>query len=282
MDNDLLGFVKKKDFLVCVDSDGCAMDTMDIKHIKCFGPCMVSQWQLEQWEEEILARWNEINLYTMTRGINRFKGLAIALSEISEKYCLIEDIATLVSWVDNSSELSNDALKRSIEQYPESVSLKKALAWSVAVNKAITDLPDESKLPFEKVKEALSFAHERADVAIVSSANPDAVIEEWERFGLLEHTDIVLAQNAGNKAFCIGELLKKGYRKDRVVMCGDAPGDLQAAQTNGVFYYPILVKREKESWEEFISCAFENLLNEKYGGEYEKQKTVDFLENLGG
>lgn len=31
-------YVKKKDFLICVDSDGCAMDTMDIKHIKCFGP----------------------------------------------------------------------------------------------------------------------------------------------------------------------------------------------------------------------------------------------------
>ena len=25
-------FNKNKDFLVCVDSDGCAMDTMDIKH----------------------------------------------------------------------------------------------------------------------------------------------------------------------------------------------------------------------------------------------------------
>ena len=34
-------FQKQKDFLVCVDSDGCAMDTMDIKHFRCFGPCMV-------------------------------------------------------------------------------------------------------------------------------------------------------------------------------------------------------------------------------------------------
>ena len=24
--------MKKKEYLVCVDSDGCAMDTMDVKH----------------------------------------------------------------------------------------------------------------------------------------------------------------------------------------------------------------------------------------------------------
>ena len=66
-------FKRKHDFLVCVDSDGCAMDTMDIKHIRCFGPCMVAEWGLSEWEEPILARWNDINLYSMTRGINRFK-----------------------------------------------------------------------------------------------------------------------------------------------------------------------------------------------------------------
>jgi len=282
MVNDLTGYRKQKEFLVCVDSDGCAMDTMDIKHIRCFGPCMVAEWQLEKWENEILARWNDINLYTMTRGINRFKGLSMALGEINAQYTPIEDLSTLTQWVKSSKELSNDALKRAIEQHPQSLSLRKALAWSVAVNKAITALPDESKVPFEMVKEALDFAHERADVAIVSSANLDAVLEEWERFGLLEHTDIVLAQNAGSKAFCIGELLKKGYKPDHVVMCGDAPGDLQAARANGVYYYPILVRRERQSWEEFISCAFDRLLNENYGGEYEKQKEFDFLENLGG
>lgn len=33
---ELKDFAKRKDYLVCVDSDGCAMDTMDIKHFKCF------------------------------------------------------------------------------------------------------------------------------------------------------------------------------------------------------------------------------------------------------
>lgn len=75
-------FHRKKEFLVCVDSDGCAMNSMDVKHIQCFGPCMVEEWGLDRWREPILERWNEINLYRMTRGINRFKGLAKALREI--------------------------------------------------------------------------------------------------------------------------------------------------------------------------------------------------------
>ena len=274
-------FTKQKDWLVCVDSDGCAMDTMDVKHIRCFGPCMVEEWGLQAYEKPILARWNDINLYTLTRGINRFKGLAIALKEINEKYTPIQDLATLISWSETAKELSNAALQQAIEQSPNSISLKKALSWSLKVNAAITHLPEEEKLPFAKAKEGLAYAHERADVAVVSSANLDAVLEEWGKHGLIEHVDVVLAQNAGSKAFCIAELLKKGYDKDKVVMCGDAPGDMQAAEKNGVYYYPILVKKEKESWEEFIAQGFNRLVNGSYEGEYQQAKKEAFLNNLG-
>lgn len=281
MANDLTTYKKQKDYLICVDSDGCAMDTMDVKHFRCFGPCMVDQWGLHAWRDAILSRWNDINLYTMTRGINRFKGLAMALEEIDAQYTAIEDLDTLLHWAETSPELSNGALAQAIEAQPESVSLKKALAWSKAVNESITRLPDELKLPFPLCKEALAFAHERADVAIVSSANLGAVLEEWAHYGLLEHTDIVLAQNAGSKAYCIAELLKKGYAPDHVLMCGDAPGDMDAAQKNGVFYYPILVRHEKESWEEFIETAFDKLLGGTYAGAYQQKKNAAFKKNLG-
>ncbi|MDE7046296.1 MAG: HAD family hydrolase, partial [Acetatifactor sp.] len=148
-------YKKRKDFLVCVDSDGCAMDTMDIKHIRCFGPCMVAEWGLEEWKDEILSRWNDINLYTMTRGINRYKGLSIALTEINEKYTALEDLDTLTRWVDESPELSNGALEKAIAAN-DSISLKKALSWSKAVNASINQLPDKEKLPFEGVRQALA------------------------------------------------------------------------------------------------------------------------------
>ena len=272
-------FEKSKDYLVCVDSDGCAMDTMDIKHFNCFGPCMVDEWSLSEWRGEILERWNEINLYTITRGINRFKGLAMALAEINDKYTKIEGINDLVDWADNAPELSNNALKLLIDENPGKTVFKKALSWSIAVNESINRLPDDAKIPFPLAKEALEFAHKYADVAIVSSANLDAVLEEWEKHGLLDQVDVVMSQNDGSKAFCINQLMKKGYNNIKVVMCGDAPGDLAAAEKNGVFFYPILVRREKESWQEFMSTAMAKLLDGSYD-EYNEAKKSEFYNNL--
>lgn len=273
-------FKKTKDFLVCVDSDGCAMDTMDIKHIKCFGPCMVEVWQLQKWEKEILKRWNEINLYTLTRGINRFKGLSLALSEINKQYRAIDGINDLIYWSENADELSNTSLKKEIKNAPEKEIFKLALKWSENVNEAIKKLPQSEIKPFPLVKEALKLAHEKADVAIVSSANLGAVLDEWEKHGLLEHTDIVLTQNVGSKAFCISELLKKGYDNKKVVMCGDAPGDLKAAESNKIYYFPILVKNEEKSWQDFINQGFSHLLDGSYK-EYEIIIKRDFYKNLG-
>lgn len=272
-------FVKRKDFLICVDSDGCAMDTMDIKHIRCFGPCMLDEWNLHNWETPILTRWNDINLYTMTRGINRFKGLAKMLREIHEGYTEIEGIEELEKWVAESDELSNTALQRAIDK-TGSICLKKALEWSVQVNASIDRLEESDKKPFEGVKEALEYAHEYADIAIVSSANAKAVLDEWELYGLLDYVDIVLAQDAGSKAFCIGELVKKGYDKDKMMMTGDAPGDRDAAASNGVYYYPILVRHEKESWEEFVTEAVQRLVSGTFGGAYQEGKIRKFEENL--
>ena len=277
-------FAKKHDYLVCVDSDGCVMDTMNCKHFHCFGPCMVTEWGLEQWKDEILERWNVINLFSMTRGINRFKGLAMALGEINEKYTKIVGIEALEHWADTAPALSNDgAAKAAAEAADEDARLvlTKALNWSKAVNAAIVELDEALKIPYDGAKEGLAAAHAFADVAMVSSANRDAVEEEWGKFGLLEHTDIVLAQDIGSKAACIKEMLKFGYDPKKVVMVGDAPGDCDAAEKNGVHYYPILVNHEKESWDEAIAVAFGKLQSGDYA-DYGAEKKKAFLENLGG
>ena len=277
-------FVRKHDYLVCVDSDGCVMDTMNCKHFNCFGPCMVNEWELEEWKDEILTRWNEINLFSMTRGINRFKGLAIALGEINEKYTRIAGVEALQHWAETAPALSNDgAAKAAAEATDEDAKtvLLKALSWSKAVNASIVELDEALKVPYEGAKEGLAAAHTFADVAMVSSANRDAVEEEWGKFGLLEHTDIVLAQDVGSKAACIKEMMKFGYDPSKVVMIGDAPGDSDAAEKNGVYYYPILVNHEKESWDEAIAVAFDKLRSGDYS-QYGAEKKQAFLRNLGG
>ena len=277
-------FVRKHDYLVCVDSDGCVMDTMNCKHFHCFGPCMVTEWALEEWKEEILERWNVINLFSMTRGINRFKGLALALGEINEKYTPIAGIEALQHWAETAPALSNDAVAQAAQSAADAnakLVLSKALSWSKAVNASIVELDEALKVPYEGAKEGLAAAHAFADVAMVSSANRDAVEEEWGKFGLLEHTDIVLAQDVGSKAACIAGMLKFGYDPKKVIMIGDAPGDCDAAEKNGVHYYPILVNHEKESWDEAVSVAYGILQSGAYE-EYGAAKKQAFLRNLGG
>ena len=259
----LQAFVKQKAYLICVDSDGCAMDTMDIKHFRCFGPCMVEEWGLEEWSEAILRRWNAINLYSGTRGINRFKGLAMALTEIDKVYCPIEGVAELAAWAEHAPELSNQAIAEAAKT-AQGPCLAKALSWSQKVNAAIDALPESDKKPFPRVAEALAAAHRVADVAIVSSANREAVEEEWTRCGLLPSVDVLCCQDSGSKAACIAQLKEKGYDPAHILMVGDAPGDQAAASKNGVFFYPILARHEADSWADFTAQALPALLDRRY------------------
>ena len=275
---DLQHFVPRKDYLVCVDSDGCAMDTMDIKHFRCFGPCMVEEWGLEEWAEPILNRWNAINLYSGTRGINRFKGLAMALTEIDKVYRPIEGVAELAAWAEHAPELSNKAIAEATKT-AKGPCLAKALSWSKKVNAAIDALPESDKKPFAGVAEALSAAHSAADVAIVSSANREAVEEEWTRCGLLPSVDVLCCQDSGSKAACIAQLKAKGYDPAHILMVGDAPGDQAAAQKNGVLFYPILARHEAEGWAEFTAKALPALLDGSYGP-YGQEMAKRFEKNL--
>lgn len=274
----LQAFAKQKDYLICVDSDGCAMDTMDIKHFRCFGPCMVEEWGLEQWSEPILNRWNAINLYSGTRGINRFKGLAMALTEIDKVYCPIEGVAELAAWAEHAPELSNQAIAEAAKT-AKGPALTKALSWSRKVNAAIDALPESDKKPFPGVAEALAAAHSAADVAIVSSANREAVEEEWTRCGLLPSVDVLCCQDSGSKAACIAQLNAKGYDPAHILMVGDAPGDQAAAGKNGVMFYPILARHEADSWAEFTAKALPTLLSGSYGP-YGQEIAKRFEKNL--
>lgn len=276
--NGFENFSKKHDCLICIDSDGCAIDSMDVKHINCFGPCVVDEWQLQKNSKQILDEWNRLNLYSMTRGINRFLGLAKILRYVNDNITAIEDVASLENWVASADELSNMSIEKAAKE-SGSVCLLKAFSWSVAVNRSIQNLSESLIKPFDCVKEKIEKIHETCDVAIVSSANYEAVKNEWSKFGLLEHVDILLAQNAGSKKNCIEKLLSYGYEKNKVLMVGDAPGDLDAAKKNGVFFYPILVKHENKSWSD-IDEAKNRLQENNFSVSYQKNLIDNFEKNL--
>ena len=198
-------FKKTKNYLLCVDSDGCAMDTMNIKHIKCFGPKFIEAFNITKNIQAVLDRWNDINLYQITRGINRFKGLALILCEL---YPDDEECADFKKWTGSAKELSENSVKNKIEEGGGEI-FKKALIWSQLTNAAIVALPDGEKKAFDGVYGALEEAGKTFDIAIVSSANFAAVKEEWERCKLLELTDCITTQQDGSKAFCIAELVDR-------------------------------------------------------------------------
>ena len=150
---------------------------------------------------------------------------------IDENIVKIEKIEDLNKWIDSTNKLSESSLIKFInEDKLNSKCLEKALNWSREVNKSIKALDESLIKPFKNAKEAIRDAKDYCDIVVVSSANREAVINEWERYGILKYTDDVMAQDSGTKAECIKKLLELGYKKENVLFLGDAVGDLTAAR----------------------------------------------------
>jgi len=273
-------YEKKSEYLICIDSDGCAMNTMEVKHRECFGPQWIYTYGLGAHYEECMKIWLDINLYSITRGINRFKGLALALKEVEAQGTVrTGGLDEFVKWTEEAKELSNPALL-ALAQKSNSECIEKALLWSIRTNRAINNLPADDK-PFDNVKETMDAMCKEADLVAVSSANGEAVEAEWTKHQLKEDCRVLLCQEAGSKAFCIAELMKKGYDPSKILMVGDAPGDRDAALKNGVRYYPILVGKEGESWTRLKEGAFPKLLAGTFDEEYQASLVREFEKNLG-
>lgn len=278
MKEDVKEFRKTREFLICIDSDGCVMNTMDVKHMRCFGPCLVYEWDLGEYREEIIRLWRKVNLLSVSRGVNRFQGLAKVLKNIHENYTQVEGLEGYLGWAGSAQELSDKSLEEAYEK-TGNICMKKAMDWSRLVNQSMAMVSDTKKPPFEGTEDALRLAREQADIVILTAANRQEINKEWEVFELAQYTDLLMAQEDGRKEECLKELLEKGYEKDHVLMVGDAPADLAAAQAAGVLFYPILAYQERESWENF-SEALDHFTNEDYAGSYQEERIKEFQENL--
>ena len=274
-------YQKSKEFLICVDSDGSAMDTMVIKHRDCFCPNLITEWGLESYKEQVLKIWKYVNLYSITRGINRYRALKIVMEYIDKNLTPIEDLDSLTKWLEITQELSNAALIRYLED-TDSPFLTKALRWSQAVSRDIGQIPVEERKPYDGVAEALQAACEKSDIVVVSAANPDAMYEEWELHGLAYFVNLILNQNIGPKKFCVSELVQKGYDSKHVIMIGDAMEDLEVARICGVCFYPIILHKEEHSWRLFEIEALERFYEGTYKGAYEDGLIAEFEQAFRG
>lgn len=272
-------FQKKSDFLVCRDSDGTVMDTRTIKHYNCFGPSFVDVYAIQDHKEEILKEWNRINLFSITRGINRFQGLNDILDYVGKFGYSYSGKESFASWVKTTKELSPRALKEYREaNEKDNLCRKLALQWSDEVNRRISLLPLGQ--PFAPVKEIISQIKDEVDLVGVSSANEGAVTEEWKGAGIYSLFRFVACQSVGKKDRIIQKALECGYEKDNTVRLGDALGDIEASKANGVHFFPILPGKETESWEEFYKEGLPHLLSHTFTLEYQEQLYKKFFDCL--
>jgi len=264
--------------LVCIDSDGCAFDTMGIKQRECFCPWMIAHYGLQPVAEAARECKVFADLFSKTRGANRHVTIKRILTELLPSHPMVRARGFVVpsyphyiAWVDDpESLLSNDGLKRRIAAtaVPEARrELEAVLAWSERVNWAVGEIV-KGIPPFPGVREALERLSGIADVVVVSATPLEALRREWAEHEIDRYAALICGQEMGTKSEQIAAV-GSGYAADRVLMIGDAPGDLNAAASNGAAFYPIIPGHEEAAWRRFVDEALDRFLAGTYRGRYE-------------
>ena len=275
-----------KKFLVAIDSDGCAFDAMGIKQRECFCPWMIGCFGLQPVAEAARECKDFADLFSKTRGANRHKTLVRILTELLPSHPKVKEYSFKVpqfeyyyKWVnDPNSLLSNDGLKQAIAKAAnpqEKAELEIALDWSKKVNQAIADIV-KNVPPFKYVRESLEKIIPKADIIVCSATPTEALEREWAEHGIAKYAKVIAGQEMGSKADHL-EIVSNGkYDKDKVLMVGDALGDMKAAQKNKVLFFPVNPGSEVASWKKFHDEAFDKFIAGKYAGPYEKKLIEEF------
>lgn len=278
-----LDYKKQNDFFIGVDSDGCAFDTMELKHKECFIPNIIHHWGLKGVSKYAREAAEFVNLYSKSRGVNRFPALIEVFRllqrrpEVIARNVDVEIPQVLVDWIAQETKLGNPALQKYVAEHDDPI-LKKTLAWSIEVNETIDRICGEGVPPFPMVRESLQKAAQKADVLVVSATPQAALEKEWAKQGLAQYVRAICGQEIGTKkeqlAFCAQ------YEQGHTLMIGDAPGDYKAAVANNALFYPINPGEEEASWKRFFDEGLDKFLNCEFAGEYQKALLEEFDSHL--
>ena len=171
----------------------------------------------------------------------------------------------LRGWIERETRLSNPALAAEVEATGDP-DLAMALEWSEAVNRSIGEIVKDVP-PFPFVRESLESMQGQADVMVVSATPGEALVREWEEHGLRPLVSLIAGQEMGSKQEHLALAAAGRYEPDKILMVGDAPGDLEGGRANGVLFYPIDPGGEDESWQRF----FEEALPRFFAGTYRRR-----------
>ena len=268
----------KHDYLVGIDSDGCAFDTMELKHKECFCPNHINHWDLQGVSKYAREAAEFVNLYSKSRGINRFPALVEVLRwlqkrpEVKARGVKIEIPQSLLDWIDRETKLGNPALEKAVEETGDP-GLKRALAWSNGINQSVADMV-RGVPPFPFVRESIERLSQQADVIVVSATPQEALVREWQEHDLEKHVVAICGQEVGTKAQSLGAAAK--YPAGHTLMIGDAPGDHKAAVANDALFFPVNPGAEEASWKRFHEEGIDRFFAGTFTGEYQQALLDEF------
>lgn len=277
----LTAFPKTRDFFIGIDSDGCAFDTMEIKHKECFIPNIINSYDLQGISRFARQTSEWVNLYSRWRGTNRFPALVKTFDLLAQRpECLergfaMPPVESLRKWIAQETQLGNPALEAKVNETgdPE---LLKALQWSRAVNETVGKFV-RGVPPYPHVRESIEKIRPLADVMVVSATPNEALAREWREHELDTMVGLICGQEMGSKTEHLQYAAGGKYQPERILMVGDAPGDLKAAKANHACFYPINPGDEAESWKRFHDEAADRFHTGTYHGKYEDKLVEEFL-----
>ncbi len=268
------------EFFIGIDSDGCAFDTMEIKHKECFIPNIIKHWDLQAVSKYAREAAEFVNLYSKWRGINRWPALVMVFDLLRERAEVIQRRVTppeahrIREFIASGGALSNESLRKLVEETgdPE---LARGLRWSEEVNATIADIV-HGVPPFPFVRESLESLQDKADMIVVSATPGEALAREWEEHDIARYMSLIAGQEKGKKSEHIRYGAVGKYALDHILMIGDAPGDMKAAKDNDALFYPINPGYEDISWERFYREGISRFLDGTYRGDYEAKLIKEF------
>ena len=276
----LKNFQPQKEFFIGIDSDGCAFDTMEIKQKECFCPNLIKFYELQKIQKYARETWEFVNLYSKTRGVNRFLAVIEAFKlmaerpEIKARNMVMPDTSPLVKWTKEETKLGNPALGKYVKEVSDNF-MDITYAWSVKVNQDIEELV-YGMPPFPFVADSLIKMNELADAMVVSQTPVEALEREWKENDIDKYVRFIAGQEYGTKTEHLAMAAKNKYPDLKILMIGDAPGDFKAAKTNGVLFFPINPGHEEDSWERFFKEGMDRFLTGTYAGDYEEELIKEF------
>jgi phosphoglycolate phosphatase-like HAD superfamily hydrolase len=272
------------EFFIGIDSDGCVFDTMEVKQKEFFIPNALKYFDLFAVSKILRETWEFVNLYSIYRGGNRFTSLIKVFELLSQRKEITDigqslpDLTSLNDWLKIETKLGNDNLHKYFDSN-NNPDLEKVVRWTEAVNKEITEWLHNIP-PFPHARSAIEKMSLFSDLIIVSQTPLEALEREWKEHNMKKYITAIAGQEHGTKTEHIAFAAKAKYPGNKILMIGDAKGDLDAAKNNGVLFYPIIPGKEDKAWERFLNEGLEKFTKGKFAGSYEDSLLKEFSKSL--